>query len=237
MKLTDFYEIKKIPVTSVNGKLGDVKLNASDINAISYQQIGIVVPKLKNGVVPDSQLPPYAKLVNGKITYSNIPITSKHNLGGIQLGDGFQQKQNGIVDSIGIITKKQKQQKIDIIKIDGDGNGILTDNGTYYNIEQLRSSFEFDTMNQDYKISFTNNVPIVGVSTSNGHYYSVTNESYFDGQNTILDLRPFLIAQQQNTLNGKWTVFFSCTQIESDKSYNIDYKYKKISLKKALIYG
>mgnify|MGYP003305596317 CR=1 FL=1 len=34
MKLSDFYRQKKYPVTSVNNKVGDVTLNATDVNAV-----------------------------------------------------------------------------------------------------------------------------------------------------------------------------------------------------------
>ena len=44
MKLTDFYSTTKIPVTSVNNKVGDVMLSASDVGAVSKKDVGLVVP-------------------------------------------------------------------------------------------------------------------------------------------------------------------------------------------------
>jgi hypothetical protein len=86
MKLADFYNQKKIPVTSVNNKVGDVVLNATDIGAISQKDIGVLVPNLKNGIIPDTQLPKYAKVVNGKILSINIPDATNDRVGGIILG-------------------------------------------------------------------------------------------------------------------------------------------------------
>jgi hypothetical protein len=51
-------------------------LTSRDVNAISENQIGKTIPSLKNGVVPDSQLPNYAKIVNGKILHANIPYAT-----------------------------------------------------------------------------------------------------------------------------------------------------------------
>ena len=238
MKLTDFYDVKKIPVTSVNSKTGDVKLNASDVNAIDYNQIGIAVPKLVNGIVPDSQLPPYAKLVNGKIVYSNLPLATKYNVGALQIGDGFEEKGNGVIDAIGIVSKQQKRQKIDIIQTEGNGNKLLTDNGTYINIgNQLKSSFKFDRMNQDYTVIFQNNLPIVGVKSNNGNYYTVNDQVNFYDQYTILNMRRFLIQQNENNLNGFWIVYFSCTKLQPQIYNRVPQNYKTASLKNSLIYG
>lgn len=238
MKLTDFYDVKKIPVTSVNSKTGDVKLNAADVNAIDYNQIGIAVPKLINGIVPDSQLPSYAKLINGKIIYSNLPFATKYNVGALQIGDGFEEKSDGVIDAIGIITKQQKRQKIDIIQTEGNGNKLLTDNGTYINIgNQLKSFFKFDRMNQDYTVIFQNNLPIVAVKSNNGNYYTVNDQVNFNGQYTILNMRRFLIQQNENNLNGFWIAYVSCTKLQPQLYNRIPQNYRTASLKNSLIYG
>ena len=44
------------------------------------------MPNLKNGIIPDTQLPKYAKLVNGKILSANIPTATNDRVGGIILG-------------------------------------------------------------------------------------------------------------------------------------------------------
>lgn len=241
MKLTDFYDSVKIPVTSVNGKSGDVVLTSRDVNAISENQIGKTIPSLKNGVVPDSQLPNYAKIVNGKILHANIPYATQHNLGGIQLGTGFQRLQNGVVNALGSISRTQLN-KLDKLQIDGFGDKVLTDSGEYLPIgNQLKSSILFDAMDRQYNVYFQGHWPIVGVKSSQNNYYSVTNQVTFIMLNgspqTVLNVRTFLIAQQTQQLQGAWIAYFSSARIQMQSVLNIDSKYKKLALKKALIYG
>lgn len=104
MKLTDFYTSESIPVTSVNKKTGNVVLNSADVGAIAQSEKSVTIPVLKEGVVPDSQLPKYVKLVNGKVASSQIPVATTVNIGGIKIGSGFIMTDEGTlsVDFSGI---------------------------------------------------------------------------------------------------------------------------------------
>lgn len=104
MKLTDFYTSESIPVTSVNKKTGNVVLNSADVGAIAQSEKSVTIPVLKEGIVPDSQLPKYVKLVNGKVASSQIPIATAFNIGGIKIGSGFTITEEGTlsVDFSGI---------------------------------------------------------------------------------------------------------------------------------------
>jgi len=89
MKLTDFYTSESIPVTSVNKKTGNVVLNSADVGAIAQSEKSVTIPVLKEGIIPDSQLPKYVKLVNGKVASSQIPVATTVSVGGIKIGSGF----------------------------------------------------------------------------------------------------------------------------------------------------
>lgn len=99
-------------VSSVNGKTGDVVLNAADVGALSSTTI---IPdktsQLVNdsGFITDSALSDYAKKteiptktsqLNNDSGYINkIPIASKTALGGVIIGDGLTVDANGVVSS------------------------------------------------------------------------------------------------------------------------------------------
>ena len=238
MKLADFYNQKKIPVTSVNNKVGDVVLNATDIGAISQKDIGILVPNLKNGIIPDTQLPKYAKLVNGKILSANIPTATNDRVGGIILGQGFEKKQNGVVDAIGTLTKQQKQQKIDIIQTEGNGDSVLANNGQYINIiSDTRTRIQFSQLDSQNNAIFDGNLPIVCLLSQNNNYYILDSTDIVYNQNkTILHMTKFLIQQKLNKITTPWTAFVTSAlkYVETEEKYN---KCKNISFTQSLIYG
>lgn len=239
MNLTDFYTYKKIDVTSVNKKTGDVVLNASDVQAVSLKQVGNIVPNLINGKVPTYQLPNFAKLVNGKLVISQLPIATDSNLGAIIIGQGFQYDQNGKVNAIGIINKQEKQQKIDIIKIDGNGGSILADDGTYKFIGNTSlTSIQFDSLDENYNAYFYGKLPAVSLSSPSGKYYVLTDgDIEYDQYNTILHMRRFLIDQNITQIDGKWILYMASSIKYIDTDITTSSKYRKLALTKALIYG
>lgn len=209
MKLSDFYRQKKYPVTSVNNKVGDVTLNATDVNAVGKNQIGILIPSLKNGIVPDTQLPDYAKLVNGKILSVNIPNATADRVGGIILGQGFEQEQNGVVNAIGVVSKKEKIEKIDIIKTDGNGRSVLSDNGQYVDVVQAAQiRIQFMQLNNENNVVFNGNLPIVSILSQNNNYYTVqSGDITYNEDTTILHMSKYLIQQNISSLNAPWVAF------------------------------
>ena len=239
MNLTDFYNAKKIPVTSVNNKTGQVVLNATDIGAVSKKQIGINVPNLIDGKVPNTQLPSFAKLVNGKIVVSQLPIATNSNLGAVIIGEGFQYDQNGKIDAIGIISRDEKRQKFDIIKIDGNGGSVLTYDGTYKFIgNTVQTNINFDSTNENYDVYFYGKLPAVSLLAPNGKYYVLTDgDIQYDADNTILHMRRFLIDQNISEINGEWILYMASSIKYIDTDVNTSLKYRKLALTKALIYG
>lgn len=237
MKLTDFYEQKKLPVTSVNDKVGDVVITAADVNAVSKKQIGILVPKLKDGVVPDTQLPDYAKLVNGKILNTVIPNATNDRVGGIILGFGFQNN-NGTVNAIGTVTKKEKEEKIDIIKTDGAGNFVLTDNGKYAEIiSATQTRISFSSVNQDNNVVFDGNLPIISMLSENDNYYVLQSDDVQYSENkTILHMTKYLINEKISAINSQWVVFVA-SAIKYIQVNQISQNYKNSILSNSLIYG
>lgn len=238
MKLSDFYRQKKYPVTSVNNKVGDVTLNATDVNAVGKNQIGILIPSLKNGVVPDTQLPDYAKLVNGKLLSVNIPNATDDRVGGIILGQGFEQEQNGVINAIGVVSKQQKIEKIDIIKIDGNGHSVLTDNGRYANVVQsTQTRIQFSQLNSENNVVFHGNVPIVSILSQNNNYYTVqSGDITYNNDTTILHMSKYLIQQNINSLNAPWVAFIASAVKFVDANQD-QQKCKSIAFTQALIYG
>lgn len=97
MKLTDLYNYQKTPVSSVNKKIGDVVLFATDVNAIDKNELGVSIPLLKDGLIDENNLPNYPKMVNGKIKSNYLPIATKNTAGIVQIGYGFNIT-NGVLD-------------------------------------------------------------------------------------------------------------------------------------------
>lgn len=238
MKLTDFYNQKKIGVTSVNKKIGDVTLNAYDVNAVAKNDIGILVPTLKDGKVPDSQLPLYAKLVNGKILSVNIPNATNDRMGGIILGDGFIQNNDGTVDAIGTVSKKQKQEKIDIIKTNGSGNYVLNDKGEYVDVtNSLRTRIQFKDLNQNNDVVFAGKLPIVSILSENNNYYTIqTGDVQILDDITVLHMTRFILFENIQTINSNWVAFVasSIKYVNNKQELN---EFKNIAFNEALIYG
>ena len=141
MKLTDLYNYQKIPVSSVNNKIGDVVLFASDVNAIDRKQLGVTIPLLKNGKIETNQLPQFPKLINGKIPNNYLIMATKNTAGVVEIGQGLQ------IDS-GVLS---------IIKgeINSNGQGVVNikyDKDILINEHGLNNSNGLVKLNQDGKI-------------------------------------------------------------------------------------
>lgn len=141
MKLTDLYNYQKTPVSSVNNKIGDVVLFASDVNAIDRKQLGVTIPLLKNGKIETNQLPQFPKLINGKIPNNYLIMATKNTAGVVEIGQGLQ------ID-YGVLS---------IIKgeINSNGDGVVNikyDKDICINEHGLNNSNGLVKLNQDCKI-------------------------------------------------------------------------------------
>ena len=91
------------------------------------------------------------------------------------------------------------------------------DNLQLFHLLTYKNYIDFESIDQNYYAYFDGYLPIIGIKSNTNNYYTITNQVEFvqetigqiKNKKTKVDIRPFLIAQNQNSFSGIWTVYLN----------------------------